>query len=355
MGTFGDVEVRGDVVAKKHTSCTDALISVDFVREVAALVHLRSTLVTTLYSWHREAETSLCVTLYQAANMDLFHYICKKPALNTTQRVGMCCDLTQGLTHIHEMGFMHRDIKPSNILIYNEFPRIQCKYCDFGTCIPFVPGRAYTMRIGTLEYTAPEALSKVPGATYDPKVDWYSLGLVFLNIFLWDLEARTIPESEPDTKEMRWIRSMISKDPMTRWSPRHRPAHMFSFKNTFDPNKEWLGCVEVKTTMRTILFDWLDEMDAKFFKFKDERVMSHAKLMMDRYVELVPALKKKDLQKLGCCTTTLSAKLWESIVPEDSDYVYLSADSFDMEEFLEAQMEVLERMGGNLYDQASHV
>lgn len=353
MGTFGDVEVRGSVTSKKHTSCNMTLISSDFVREVAALVHLRPTLVTTLYSWHREADTGFCVTLYMSASMDLFRYICNESPLTSNQRAGMRRDLLQGLTHIHEMGFIHRDIKPANILIYHEVPLIQCKYCDFGTCVPFVPGRTYTMSIGTLEYAAPEALSKSPGATYDTKVDWYSLGLVFVNLLLWNLDARTIPDS--NTKEKRFILSMLSKDPLTRWSPPNRPARMFSFKNTFDPHKEWLGYPELSTRMRTILFDWMDEVNTKLFKFKDERVMTHAKLMVDHYVELCPALHKKDLQKIGCAAMSLSAKLWENIVPEDGDYVYISDDSFTIEEFLEAHMEVLRATGGNLYDHASHV
>lgn len=94
------------------------------------------------------------------------------------------------------------------------------------------------------------------------------------NLLLWDLEAITISDS--NTGEKRLIHSMISEDPSTRWSPPNRPALMFRYKNTIDPNKEWSGCAEVNTRMRKILFDWFDEVKT-FLKFEDERTIIHAK------------------------------------------------------------------------------
>jgi mitosis inhibitor protein kinase SWE1 len=83
-------------------------------------------------------------------------------------------ELSHGLKHIHDAGYMHLDMKPANILI--TFDGV-LKIADFGmaTKWPAVPG---TEGEGDREYIGPEILS----GKYDKPADIFALGLIMLEI-----------------------------------------------------------------------------------------------------------------------------------------------------------------------------
>ncbi|GIL99259.1 hypothetical protein Vretimale_4482 [Volvox reticuliferus] len=71
---------------------------------------------------------------------------------------------------------MHRDLKPQNVLI--GVAKNQVKITDFGLARCFLPNadRAYTERVVTLYYRAPELLLGAP--TYTSAVDLWSVGCI---------------------------------------------------------------------------------------------------------------------------------------------------------------------------------
>merc|ERR1712137_985660 len=108
-----------------------------------------------------------------------------------------------GLQHVHEHDLLHRDLKPANIFLSKDGI---IKIGDFGLSrdldSPNIPhedlltyatarnGRHMTIlrqsagnqtySVGTPGYVAPEILNN---ESYGPKIDVYSLGIVFMEMF----------------------------------------------------------------------------------------------------------------------------------------------------------------------------
>lgn len=101
--------------------------------------------------------------------------------------------IVEGLNHIHSQGIIHRDLKPSNIFIDAQG---EAKIGDFGLAVTSAVNRtttapaaptiislkeSLTIGVGTPFYLAPEQ-EKV-GSHYDHKVDMYSLGVIYFEMF----------------------------------------------------------------------------------------------------------------------------------------------------------------------------
>jgi translation initiation factor 2-alpha kinase 4 len=98
--------------------------------------------------------------------------------------------LLEGLGHLHSQGIIHRDLKPSNVFL-DESGTV--KIGDFGLAtvkgnlihqepIDLIKSTAdMTSEVGTPVYTAPEIL--ISTGRYNSKVDMYSLGILFFEVF----------------------------------------------------------------------------------------------------------------------------------------------------------------------------
>ncbi|KAF9134805.1 Serine/threonine-protein kinase plk2 [Mortierella sp. 14UC] len=85
--------------------------------------------------------------------------------------------LAEGLEFIHEAGVTHCDLKPQNILVA---PGMQLRISDFGLSEEKDPIVKSQRKVGTPEYWAPEV---VEGKAHTAKLDLFSLGIVFYNMF----------------------------------------------------------------------------------------------------------------------------------------------------------------------------
>lgn len=101
------------------------------------------------------------------------------PTVGVLQRFFGC--LAAAVQYLHQHEIQHRDIKPANILIKDS----NVYLCDFGI------SKSWTSNIrpttyghvgGTLRYCAPE-LRREPGAPHNYKLDIWSLGCVFVEIW----------------------------------------------------------------------------------------------------------------------------------------------------------------------------
>jgi len=83
------------------------------------------------------------------------------------------------LGHLHDLGIIFRDLKPENILLDAEG---FIKLIDFGLCKEYVDrtptGRTFTY-CGTIEYMAPEVITK---QGHDHSADWWSLGTLMFDM-----------------------------------------------------------------------------------------------------------------------------------------------------------------------------
>ncbi|EFO27791.1 CMGC/CDK/CDC2 protein kinase [Loa loa] len=94
--------------------------------------------------------------------------------------------ILQGMCYCHQRAILHRDMKPSNLLL-NTYGAI--KIADFGLAREFsMPIRAYTSRIATQWYRAPELL--LGTLRYTPAIDMWSIGCIFAEMATKDVLFR---------------------------------------------------------------------------------------------------------------------------------------------------------------------
>ena len=90
----------------------------------------------------------------------------------------ICIGIINGLKFLYENNIVHRDLKPENILI-KDFT--MSKICDFGLSKILDNNKQYMKTIcGTPLYMAPEIIID---KTYNNKIDLWSLGIIFFEIF----------------------------------------------------------------------------------------------------------------------------------------------------------------------------
>lgn len=145
--------------------------------------------------------------------------------------------ILNGVEYMHSKGFIHRDIKPQNILFDLEGSLV--KIGDFGLAtrtnqqessthqFPWASQSGHTQVEGTSLYAAPEQRRQ---ASYDSKVDIYSLGLVLTELLcpfstaherfteLTKLREGNLPSAlEAHSEEMvKTILAMCKSDPKER-------------------------------------------------------------------------------------------------------------------------------------------
>jgi hypothetical protein len=96
--------------------------------------------------------------------------------------------ILKGVNYLHKENppLIHRDLKPGNILLKKgPLNRICVKIADFGLmAIHKFSQQTHSLDKGTPKYTAPEVISS---KEYDTKADIYSSGIIFLNLFDFEL------------------------------------------------------------------------------------------------------------------------------------------------------------------------
>lgn len=140
----------------------------------------------------------------------------REGTVDTERNLTLFTHILKGTAYIHGQGLIHRDLKPSNIfltlpsssttrsisssrLLWGEYiPKIG----DFGLAadlvnnhddiqsrkLPMLPytdhqHHAHTIGIGTRTYASPEQLNYTGGRPYNEKVDIYSLGILFFELY----------------------------------------------------------------------------------------------------------------------------------------------------------------------------
>lgn len=133
------------------------------------------------------------------------------------EKVKICIQILEGVQYIHQKNYIHRDLKPSNIFLGNDS---NIKIGDFGLVTDINDADE---DVGTIGYTAPEVLN---GNNYNYKADLYSLGIIFLDIFLkysTDMEKMQIINKARDKrldfenkKINKLLEGLINVDPEER-------------------------------------------------------------------------------------------------------------------------------------------
>jgi len=141
-----------------------------------------------------------------------------------TKKLYIIKELASIMKCLRDKRIVHRDLKPDNILLFepeegNPYPRL--KICDFGLARVFLNDEVdrHTLQVGTAAYRAPE----ISTGHYNAKVDLWSLGIIFHEVYFGELPKFDdptlmqikLPNGTPENIE-NLIQELLQKDPKKR-------------------------------------------------------------------------------------------------------------------------------------------
>ncbi|KAG2418676.1 hypothetical protein HFD88_001777 [Aspergillus terreus] len=147
------------------------------IREVDVLKSLTNSdhIISFMDSWEDNGHLYIQTEFCEEGSLDVFlAQVGLKARLDDFRIWKIMLELSLGLKHIHDMGFIHLDLKPANILITFEGV---LKIADFGMATRW-PAEEGIEGEGDREYIGPEILM----GRYDKPADIFSLGLIMFEI-----------------------------------------------------------------------------------------------------------------------------------------------------------------------------
>ena len=155
----------------------DPMTLVRFQREASAASRLSHPNVVDIYDVGEYNGMHYIVMEY-IRGRTLKQLVSLRGALSVDEAVHIMRQLTSAIAHAHEHNIIHRDIKPQNVLVKDDGT---IKITDFGIAVAndAVQLTVNNAVMGSAHYLAPETAQ---GKNPDPKIDIYSLGIVFYEL-----------------------------------------------------------------------------------------------------------------------------------------------------------------------------
>lgn len=148
------------------------------------------------------------------------------PQADETLR-NLIAQMSEVLTALHRQQILHRDLKPENILVRTVNP-LKIALTDFGASSLKMATQYFTGGARTVNYAAPEVLTGV----LDEKSDWWSLGMILLEVItgrhpyadlseqvvLHQLATQSVEVKDVFDDTLRMLcRGLLMRNPKKRW------------------------------------------------------------------------------------------------------------------------------------------
>ncbi|KAK6782698.1 hypothetical protein RDI58_020494 [Solanum bulbocastanum] len=190
--------------------------------------------------------------LEYAAGGTLHDLICKSNmSLRESEAAYYAFQLLEGISHVHNKGFIHCDLKPANILVFPPTEKyMRLKLADFGLSLKSTETHDDSSKKhphhhrGTLAYASPES---VTSEVYTKDVDIWALGCIVIEMIagrrVWsgyksNYElALKIAHEEPEipyniSKDAKdFLSKCLERDYNQRWTAEMLLNHPFIIKN----------------------------------------------------------------------------------------------------------------------------
>src|SRR4051794_18385145 len=164
-----------------------------FVQEMRLTARVEHDHLVRLYATSGPSERTPYLVLEYVAGPTLAARVRERPRMDRREVASLVAQVADGLSAIHEAGFIHRDVKPSNVLIDPTNGR--AKLGDFGVAKLLAgSGDAFTRDgevAGTPAYLSPEQITR-PEAV-EPSSDVYSLGVTLFECLVGETPFRGEP------------------------------------------------------------------------------------------------------------------------------------------------------------------
>ena len=176
----------------------DPMTLVRFQREASAASRLSHPNVVDIYDVG-EYNGMHYIVMEFIRGRTLKELISLRGPLSVDEAVHIMRQLTSAIAHAHEHNIIHRDIKPQNILVKDDGT---IKITDFGIAVAndAVQLTLNNAVMGSAHYLAPETAQ---GKDPDPKIDIYSMGIVFYELLTGSVPFQGKTPTEIAIKHLR--------------------------------------------------------------------------------------------------------------------------------------------------------
>ncbi|PNH08866.1 Cyclin-dependent kinase G-1, partial [Tetrabaena socialis] len=198
-GSYGVVhkainrETQELLAIKKVVHSVEHGLSDSTIREISTLRELRHDNIVRLKDIIATVNGNHVHLVLEFLDCDLRHYLDTYPQASDPARIkSIIYQILRGIRHAHANSIMHRDLKPQNVLVGVDSGQV--KITDFGLARCFLPNedRAYTERVVTLYYRAPELL--LGAQCYTSAVDLWSVGCIMAEMINFEALFRADTE-----------------------------------------------------------------------------------------------------------------------------------------------------------------
>lgn len=298
------------------------------------------------------------------------------PYYDSEMDVDKCYDIFYALLsvcyYMEVNNILHRDIKQSNIIFKDDNIPI---LIDFGLATLIYDQKQYRdtgKYAQTYTYRAPEVYEGK--RDYSSKIDVWSMGLIFFE-FLSGMSL--VSSSWTEDKVPEYLKKLtttldqkLEKAEITgdfafliRNMLKYDPAERFTFKQCLQsppfgkiPKVPTLilpfpypHLSPLELRIRHILTIWLLQVAYEFRT--SYRLFITTIMVMDRFFQAKPevASRKSKLQLYSIACMALSYTLFDYTNPPYEDFVYLTVNTYTVEELSEAMKEIFEALDFQLY------
>ncbi len=143
-----------------------------FLKEAKTLVKFKHPNIVRVLTFFEQYGTAYLVMEYEEG-VDLRHYLENSGKLSQDQLLGIFIPINEGLSLVHDLGFIHRDIKPANIYIRNDGSPV---LIDFGAARSVVKDNVSDLTRILTEGYAPYEQDNPAWCDQGPWTDIYALG-----------------------------------------------------------------------------------------------------------------------------------------------------------------------------------
>lgn len=191
----------------------------EIIKEIAILKKLRGT-KNCGYLLKYELTPNEAKAYIPLGDINLHQYIKNNQNITVEEQLRIINDVGNGLKEMHERDIIHLDLKPNNIVrIDGVWKIVDFGLSFFGSC--FLEESYSDYNLVTVDYRPPEI--KTDGKV-SPKVDIYSLGLIFLHIATKGRYLDKVYQPEY-SEQLDFIDTIIN---INEHSPRHQLGNEFT-------------------------------------------------------------------------------------------------------------------------------
>jgi serine/threonine protein kinase len=175
----------------RGTYAEDQDLLARFHREVRSTATLQHKNIVTVYALDNFEGFPYMVMEY-LEGQSMAEMISARSPLPIAEKIGLVCQVCEGLQYAHERNIIHRDIKPANILVLKDGV---AKIVDFGIARA---AKSDTLTqtgqvIGSIHYMSPEQIS---GGSVDTRTDIYSTGVMLYEFLTGELPFK-VTDGDP--------------------------------------------------------------------------------------------------------------------------------------------------------------